>query len=285
MKNLHFLVFSILILGNSCKSSLVKNSEIANTKSTQINNEKPATKWKLIFSDEFKSKGSFDEKKWSYAPRWSPAWAKYLTPSQDYVSVSSGNLNLTMDNKKIEGDNVPYHSGGIQTTGKFNLLYGKVEVRAKFNKGKGSWPAIWMMPETLVSYGDWPNSGEIDIMEHVNNEDIIHQTIHSGATTDINGGSKATKTTKYNSEDFNTYSIIWEPTKIEFYVNDTLQYTYAKQINATSKEWPFDKPFYIILNQSGGAGWPGAILDSDLPFQMQVDYVRVFSSEHTILKK
>ena len=121
----------------------------------------PATSWKLIFSDEFKTKSNFDAKKWSYATRGNAAWTRYLTSSPDYVYQKKGNLVVRMDNKVIAGDDVPYHSGGINTSGKFSFLYGKVEVRAKFKGGKGSWPAIWMMPEHPAAYGGWPASGEI----------------------------------------------------------------------------------------------------------------------------
>lgn len=249
---------------------------IASSCAVQKNSTNEDSIWELTFSDEFTTEGNFDTNKWSYAKRSRPSWAKFLTPSNDYVKQQSGNLILRMDNAKIEGDTIPYHSGGIQTSGKFNFTYGKVEVRAKFTGGQGSWPAIWMMPENPASYGSWPNSGEIDIMEHVNNENTVHQTIHNEAVTSTSGGSTATQTSAYNANGYNTFSIIWDPKKIEFYVNDSLQYTYSKPANATAAEWPFDKPFYIILNQSGGAGWPGPIVDEDLPFEMHVDYVRVF---------
>lgn len=231
--------------------------------------------WTLVFEDNFNTTGSFDNSKWHYCPRGTPSWAKYLTSTPDYASLDGSNLVLKMDNKTISGDAVPYHSGGIQTSGKFAFKYGKVEVRAKFTQGIGSWPAIWMMPESPVAYGGWPNSGEIDIMEHVNNESVIHQTIHNGTVTNSNGASSATKSSRYNAADFNTYGIIWEENKIEFYLNGVLQYTYNKPANATSAQWPFDKPFYLILNQAGGSGWPGPITDSNLPFQMQVDWVRI----------
>lgn len=235
-----------------------------------------ASTWNLVFSDEFNTSGGFDTAKWAYSPRWHPAWAKYLTASPAYVNQNGTDLVLKMDNAVIAGDPVPYHSGGIQTSTKFNFLYGKVEVRAKFNKGQGSWPAIWMMPEVPVAYGDWPNSGEIDIMEHVNYENVVHQTIHNGAVTNASGGSSATKTTAYNTADYNTYGIIWSPGAIQFYVNNVLQYTYTRPAGATWLQWPFDKPFYLILNQSGGAGWPGAINNADLPFNMNVDWIRVY---------
>jgi beta-glucanase (GH16 family) len=231
--------------------------------------------WTLVFEDNFNATGNFDNSKWSYCTRDTPSWAKYLTSTSDYASLDGSNLKLRMDNAIIPTDLVPYHSGGIETNGKFNFLYGKVEVRAKFTQGQGSWPAIWMMPATPVAYGGWPNSGEMDIMEHVNNESVIHQTIHNGAVTNANGGSSATNSSSYNAADFNIYGIIWTVDKIEFYVNGVLQYTYSKPANATSTQWPFDKPFYLILNQSGGAGWPGPITDSNLPFQMQVDWVRI----------
>lgn len=232
--------------------------------------------WDLVFSDEFNSTGSFDTSKWTYCPRWSPAWAKYLTSSPDYVAQNGTDLVLKMDNAVIAGDAVPYHSGGIQTSTKFSFLYGKVEVRAKFKQGQGSWPAIWMMPEVPVAYGDWPNSGEIDIMEHVNYENSVHQTIHNAAVTGASGGSSATKSTAYNTSDYNIYGIIWSPEAIQFYVNNVLQYTYTRPANATTAQWPFNKAFYLILNQSGGAGWPGAITNADLPFNMNVDWIRVY---------
>ena len=253
---------------------IVTDNQGATVRDTVIVTVNPKV-WTLVFEDNFNASGSFDNSKWSYCSRWNPAWAKYLTSTSDYASLDGSNLKLRMDNAIIPGDPVPYHSGGIETNGKFNFLYGKVEVRAKFTQGAGSWPAIWMMPATPVAYGNWPNSGEIDIMEHVNNESLIHQTIHNGAVADSNGGSSATKSSGYNAADFNTYGIIWTVNKIEFYLNDGLQYTYNKPANATSAQWPFDKPFYLILNQSGGAGWPGPITDSNLPFQMQVDWIRI----------
>jgi beta-glucanase (GH16 family) len=235
--------------------------------------------WRLVFSDEFNTTGNFDTSKWMYCERRTSAWSKYLTPMSDYVYQDGSNLVLKMDNAVITGDNVPYHSGGIQTSTKFSIRYGKIEVRAKFKNGKGAWPAIWMMPELPTSYGSWPNSGEIDIMEHVNNEKVIHQTIHNGLVTNVKGASTATHSTSYNMDDYNTYGIIWNSSSIEFYVNDTLQYTYSKVADATSQQWPFDKAFYLILNQAGGAGWPGPITDGDLPFDMKVDWVRIYAPQ------
>lgn len=278
------LMFIALLLLFACSKAQPEIESMAKAQSLKklgaVNNAAatPLT-WRMVFSDEFNSSGSFDATKWMYAPRQTSAWNKYLTSSPNYVYQDGANLVLKMDDAVIAGDNVPYHSGGIQSSTKFSVRYGKVEVRAKFKKGQGSWPAIWMMPELPVAYGGWPNSGEIDIMEHVNNENVIHNTIHNGAVTNASGGSTATRATAYNTTDYNLYGIIWSPSSIEFYVNNVLQYTYTKQAGATSAQWPFDKPFYLILNQSGGAGWPGPITNADLPFDMQVDWVRVYKQE------
>lgn len=231
--------------------------------------------WTIIFEDDFNTNGSFDNTKWSYCSRNNPAWAKYLTTGSDYVLQNGSCLVLKMDSRVISGDAVPYHSSGIETSGKFSFTYGKVEVRAKFTQGTGSWPAIWMMPATPTAYGNWPNSGEIDIMEHVNNENLIHQTVHNASVTNTNGASSATKSSNYNVNDFNTYAIIWEEKKIDFYVNGILKSTYNKPLNDTTAQWPYDKPYYLILNQSGGLGWPGPIVDNNLPFQLEVDWVKI----------
>ncbi len=247
-------------------------------RSVPVNTEKN-TGYTLVWSDEFEVDGAFDTTRWSYAPRGHVAWNKYMTALPAYAQQKEHHLVLRMDNATVAGDAVPYHSGGVQTMGKFSIRYGKVEVRAKFTQGRGSWPAIWMMPEPAHSLGNWPAGGEIDIMEHVNNEAVVHQTIHNTSVTDDNGGSTATHQTLYAVEEFNTYSMVWNPQEIRFYVNDVHSYTYSKAENATSDQWPFEVPFYIILNQAGGAGWPGPITDADLPFTMWVDYVRVYKAK------
>lgn len=271
MKNLlrisPLLVFASFALKSCGNINLISKSK------DQV---KDSSSFTLIWSDEFDKSGSFDSSKWSYAKRGHVAWNKFITQDEAYVYQKNGNLVLRMDNRKIPGDTMSYHSGGIQSSTKFNLKYGKVEVKAKFTQGKGSWPAIWMMPEPEYAKGTWPDCGEIDIMEHVNNEPVIHQTLHNAAHTAKSGVSTATKSSVYNVNDYNVYSMIWTPSKIQFYLNNDLKYTFTKQQESGNKQWPYDVPFYIILNQAGGAGWPGKLNEADLPFQMEVDYVRVY---------
>src|SRR5699024_1583967 len=154
--------------------------------------------WSLIFQDEFETDSVFDSNKWSFCPRSTPDWTKYLTSTHHYVHVSNDNLQLILDNQVITGDPVAYHSGGIQTYGKFSFTYGKVKVRAKFTQGQGAWPAIWMMPESAI-YGGWPNSGEIDIMEHLNNDSYIYQTLHGQSLSAGHAYTKAININQYNT--------------------------------------------------------------------------------------
>lgn len=264
----------------SCSKSDLNSESNLSSKSIKVNSKQAAVNLSdsdLIWSDEFNTTGSFDSSKWSYAERGTVAWNRYMTHTADYVSTDGSNLLLRMDNAVIAGDNVPYHSGGVKSIGKFSMRYGKVEVRAKFTQGRGSWPAIWMMPEPATQYAGWPGGGEIDIMEHVNNETVVYHTIHNASVTNSNGGSTASKAASFSVNNFNIYTMEWTPIAIKFYVNNVLQYTYSKSANGGWQQWPFDVPFYLILNQAGGAGWPGPITNADLPFSMQVDYVRVYT--------
>ena len=234
--------------------------------------------WKMVFEDEFNSE-SFDTNYWSYCTRANPDWAKYLTSSPATVNNADGFLKLRLiKNTNTSVDNVPYLSGGIQTKSKFNFKYGKVEVRAKFSNGQGSWPAIWMMPEDASA--GWPACGEIDIMEHVNSEDRIHQTIHSDfSNTQGIKNPNPTQTTAFDKNAFNVYGVEWHPDRLDFTLNGKLTFSYPRINTTKTGQWPFDKPFYIILNMAGGGSWTGAITETALPFEMQVDWVRVYERD------
>ncbi len=233
--------------------------------------------WNLIFNDEFSTGSTFDNTKWGYCPRATSDWAKYLTSSISYVNVSNNNLQLNMDNAVISGDTAKYHSGGIQSSGKFSFTYGKIQVRAKFTQGQGSWPAIWMLPQTST-YGGWPNSGEIDLMEHLNNDNIVYLTLHGQSLS-----SGSAYTTGFTANQYNTYGIEWFPNALTFYVNNTIVGTYSRSASGGSAQWPFSIPFYLILNQSGGGSWGGPITNSALPFNMGVDYVRVYQPDTSVV--
>jgi beta-glucanase (GH16 family) len=125
----------------------------------------------------------------------------------------------------------------------------------------------------------WPESGEIDIMEHVGyDNDTIHGTIHTKAYNHMKGTQKGKSIFIENpNEEFHVFSIEWTPDKIDFLLDDVV-YNQIKNENKTTAEWPFDKKFYLILNAAVGGMWGGqkGIDDTIFPQQMIIDYIRVY---------
>lgn len=233
--------------------------------------------WKLIWEDQFAEQGLPDTKKWGFAPRNSPDWAKYCTKSIRTTFVNNGKLHLRGIKNTSDEDTVAYQTGCISTRGKFAFKYGKVEVKAKLSEGKGSWPAIWMMPSE-GKYGGWPRSGEIDIMEHLNSDQKVYQTIHS-SYVDLQNRKEDppySTTAPINPGEYNVYGLEWYPDRLEFFVNGQKTFTYPKIDGADFKQWPFDQAFYLILDQALGGSWVGKIDDNDLPIEMTVDWVRIY---------
>ena len=159
----------------------------------------------------------------------------------------------------------------------FSFQYGKIEVKAKVDQGQGSWPAIWLMPEN-PQYGGWPYSGEIDIMEYLNFDNHVHQTVHSEYVDVLNkrDNPQYTTTAPINPNEYNIFGLEWYPDKLVFSVNGQKTLTYPKIEGATESQWPFDQPFYIILDQALGGSWVGEIHDEDLPVSMKTDWVKVY---------
>ncbi|HLR26587.1 MAG TPA: glycoside hydrolase family 16 protein [Fodinibius sp.] len=236
--------------------------------------------WQLIWQDEFTGSGQPDNNKWAFAPRRSPDWARFCTESTETVEVQDGKLYLRGMLNSSEKDTAEYQTGCIHTKNKFAFKYGKVEIKAKLAEGKGSWPAIWMMSSDS-SYGDWPRSGEIDIMEHLNFDKKVYQTVHSSYVDLQNkkDDPQYSTTASILPGEFNVFGLEWYPDRLEFFVNGSKTLTYPRKPGAGSDQWPFDQHFYLILDQALGGSWVGRIDDEDLPVEMAIDWVRVYKAE------
>jgi len=240
-------------------------------------NEK--SNWQLIWSDEFNYNGLPDSSKWDYDVRdkWFNNELQYYTHADtNNAIIHNGCLHITA--LKTNKENHSYTSARLVTKNKGDWKYGKIEIKAKLPAGRGLWPAIWMLP-TDWEYGDWPKSGEIDIMENVGfKPDSVFFSIHTEAFNHVIGTQK-TKGIKINNPytSFHVYRIEWNQQKINFLLDDSLVFSYSNSGNGY-KEWPFDKRFYLILNIAVGGDWGGqhGVDDTIFPSSMLVDYVRVY---------
>ncbi len=238
--------------------------------------------YKLTWSDEFNYKGLPDSTKWNYnvgGHGWGNNELQYYTASDTLnAKVENGFLKIVARKQSIE--NRQYTSARLLTKNKAEFEYGKFEIRAKLPAGRGTWPAIWMLGKNIDEV-PWPACGEIDIMEHVGyDKDSIHGTIHTQAYNHIKGTQKGKSIFISNPYDqFHIYSIEWTPEKIDFLV-DGVVYNHITNEHLSTNEWPFDQPFFLILNLAIGGGWGGkmGVDENVFPATMEVDYVRVFKS-------
>ena len=232
-----------------------------------------ATKYNLVWADEFSAKGMPDTTKWGFDIGtgewgWGNNEQEYYTSRSENVTVSDGVLKITALKEDYQGS--AYTSTRMLTRGKFHFTYGKVEVRAKLPAGVGTWPAIWMLGSNIKTEG-WPNCGEIDIMEHKGSDlnkiySTLHYPKHFGDKAD--GDSIIIKNA--NTE-FHIYSTEWTSTAIKFYVDNVIVKTYLNDLAS-----PFHKNFHVILNLAMGGNFAGPLDPSISKATMEVDYVRVF---------
>lgn len=190
--------------------------------------------------------------------------------TQDNHELKDGLLTI-----RTRHENGVYSSSKINTQGKREFQYGKIEVKAKLPTGKGLWPAFWMLGSNIKEVG-WPLCGEIDILEYVGKEpETIFTTLH---TSDSHGSSINTrKDVVQGIEDgFHIYSIDWTKDKIDFYIDNKLFYSFLPK-NKSVEVWPFDQPFYMILNVAIGGNFGGTVVDNSVfPQEFVIDYVRVY---------
>lgn len=243
-----------------------------------------ALTYELVWSDEFDYEGAPDSTKWGYdtgGSGWGNNELQYYTAGENVI-VKDG--LCTIEARKEDYKNSAYTSTRMVSRNKGDWLYGKIEVRAKLPSGKGTWPAIWMLP-TDYRYGSWPASGEIDIMEHVGyDQDVIHASVHTQSYYHkINTQKTSTKKVSGVSEDFHVYTLEWLPDVIIVYVDDTEYFRFNPtkyKSEPTYKEWPFDKRMHLLINLAVGGDWGGArgIDESVFPQEFVIDYVRVYQS-------
>lgn len=234
--------------------------------------------WKLVWEDQF-NESILDTSKWSKIPMGRPNWSKHMSDDDQCYEFKDGFIKLKgIVNPDLKKDPRKHITGGIYSKGKFSFQYGKIEFKAKFKNAQGAWPALWLKPN-YAKNGAYQKNGEIDIMEHLNHDSLVYQTLHTYYTIKLKRRQNPPNSTsvKINPTEFNTYGLEWYPDRLVYTVNNVETLVYPKVDKESDNfQWPFDKAFYILIDQQLGGSWVGEILDDQLPAELIVDYVKVF---------
>lgn len=237
---------------------------------------------KLVWAEEFSVSGLPDPELWNYEVGFlRNQEAQYYTAGRsENARVESGCLMI--ESRKEDYAGAKYTSASVNTLGKREFFRGRIEVRAKIPTGVGAWPAIWMMG-TDIPRVNWPECGEIDIMENVGYEpDRIYATVHSPGSVNNPGlvvrGGHIDIFNPFAA--FHVYAVEWRSDRLDFFVDDQKYFTYKKDARYPDY-WRFDKPFYLLLNTAIGGNWGGqnGIDDSIFPLMYAIEYVRYYQWE------
>ena len=245
----------------------------------ESDNNQTEENYVLVWSDEFEG-SSIDETKWNFEIGtgnwgWGNGEHQYYTNRQENAYIEDGKLIIKALNESYQGSN--YTSARMTTRNKGDWLYGKVKASIRVPSAGGTWPAFWMMPTNSV-YGGWPNSGELDIMEHYGcNPGEVTATVHN-SVYNWNGGIAPTSYPLdiTATSEFHVYEMEWTEDEVKFFVDGIWIGTYSNESNGW-EQWPYNQHFYVILNLAIGSHFMQCSTEDILfPQIYEVDYVRVY---------
>jgi beta-glucanase (GH16 family) len=276
----HLIAVTLLLLSaaaTTCAGGRASTASSPPSPSPTAPSAQAPSGWTTVFADEFDTPGALDPAKWGYETGYiRNQEAQCYTSRPDNVRAEGG--VLVIEARKEAYQSFGYTSASTNTLGKFEFLYGRVEVRAKLPTGNGTWPAIWMLGTNRKQVG-WPACGEIDIMENVGFDPLrISAAVHTSAYNHTIGTQKSAKITVANPwEDFHVYSMEWYADRIDVFVDGEKYFTFRNE-GTGSATWPFGQPQYLLINLAIGGSWGGqkGIDDSRFPHRYYVDYVRVY---------
>jgi len=234
--------------------------------------------YKLMFEENFNIDGKPNPDLWNFevGEKWANNESQCYVDDLKNAYVLEGKLNLlaTLHDQDI----CKYQSARLNTFGKKHFQYGKFVVRAKMPIGKGSWPAIWFLGIGKMEQVRWPLCGEIDLLEFAGNRPgkvscAIHTQSYNHKINSDKGTSVSLKTA---STEFHDYVLEWTNEFLSFQVDDKEIYRVLKGKNDTVNEWPFDQPYYLIINLAVGGWYGGEIVDQDLPYHLQIESIKVY---------
>ena len=245
--------------------------------------------YRLVWNDEFNVDGPPDPQRWAYdTSRNREGWYNrelqyYAAGRPENARVEAGRLIIearleTPDPVTVtDSGGQDFTSARLISRGLAEWTYGFFEVRAKVPCGRGTWPAAWLLPVADVI---WPAGGEIDILEHVGHDPgVVHGTVHTTRYNHTRGSQRGGRKRVADAcGAFHRYQVLWTPDSINFGVDDVGYYAFRNDGRGDPATWPFDQPFYAILNLAVGGDWGGAegVDRRAFPQTLEVDYVRVF---------
>lgn len=243
----------------------------------------PEADWVLVWADEFDGEaGSLpDDTEWSFdvgGHGWGNEQLEYDSDRPENVSLDGeGHLAITALREAYQGNS--YTSGRIKTKGRFEQTFGRFEARIKLPRGKGIWPAFWMLGNDIDAVG-WPTCGEIDIMEFRGQEPFLnHGSLHGPGYSGANALSRsyALPDDGLFTDDFHVFAVEWDRGRVAFSVDDTVYQVRTEGQLPGDSRWVFEHPFFLLLNVAVGGQFAGDP-DDDTPFPatMLVDWVRVY---------
>lgn len=239
--------------------------------------------WELVWNDEFDG-DAIDETNWTYdlgGWGWGNGEAQFYTTRPENARVENGLLVISLLQEKYEESY--YTSARLKTQGLREFQYGRIEARMKVPRGAGTWPAFWMLgasfgrDEDDPNASNWPDAGEIDVMEHVGRKpQVTYGTIHGPGYAGA-GSLGGWNTQDYDiADEFHTYAIEWDETGIEWFYDGEPFYEIGPD-DLGGREWVYDQPFFLIVNLALGGTFGGNIaLDNEYPLHLYVDHVRVY---------
>ena len=246
-----------------------------------------APNWKLAWSEEFDYTGLPDPHYWNYEVGFvrDTDQLYYTYADTRNTRVENGVLieevHRDFNSTAPNGRKYNYTSGSIRSQYKVHFLYGKFESLLKVPPGEGTWPALWLLGINRDT-ANWPICGEVDMMEYIGNTpNTLWATFHMAGPNypkDPEYSVGGTLVTNNASSIYHNYTFTWTTDDVALYIDDKMVVQYSKPTNPDLKTWPYDLPFFLIINMAIGGGWGGKIDDSIFTSEVKfyIVYVRYY---------
>lgn len=232
---------------------------------------------KIIYEENFEVDGKLNPDIWTYqvGTKWANNESQCYVDDIEHAFVKDGMLHVKAT--LHDTNECKYRSARINTKGKLEFIYGKLTIKAKMPKGKGAWPALWLLGNTLSNPVSWPLCGEIDLVEFAGNRPgVITCAIHTESYNHKINTDKGTKISVMDASDsFHDYTLDWTKNYLSFSIDQKEFFRIDKKENDTTNEWPFDHPYYLIINMAVGGWYGGEISDEDLPYEMLIKSIKI----------